>query len=164
MFTLAIFINLLPCVGTRSPGPRWAACVDCAWASGPWDSPVTRWINMLKTIVMRFTSGYLEPDRVLSAPMMETSHTMVRLSSGSHWEGEDRLLRMLVSMNFLKNCWYAGSNLYADKMQVHLKPQESGLALNCVKVDLTLFCLFLAASRIVNSYLAFTSASVWLLR
>ena len=77
--------------------------------------------------------------------MMETSHTIVRLSSGSHCEGEDRLLRMFVSMNFLN-------------------PHESGLALNCVKVDLTLFCLFLAASKMVNSYLALTSASVWLLR
>ena len=39
---------------------------------------------------------------------------------------------------------------------VYLNPQESGLALNCVKVDLTLFCLFLVTSKIVNSYLAFT--------
>ena len=78
---------------------------------------------------------------------METSHTMVRLSSGSHWDAaaDDLLLRMFVSINFLN-------------------PHESGLALNCVKLDLTLFCLFLAASRIVNSYRAFTSASVWLLR
>ena len=32
--------------------------------------------------------------------------------------------------------------------------------LNWVKVDLTLFCLFLERSKIVNSYLAFTSVSV----
>ena len=60
------------------------------------------------------SSGYLEPERVLSAPMMETSQTMVRVSLGSHCE--DLLFRMLVSMNFLK-------------------PQESGFCLNWVNVD-----------------------------
>ena len=60
------------------------------------------------------SSGYLEPESVLSAPIMETSQTMVRVSFGSHWD--DLLFRMLVSMNFLK-------------------PQESGFCLNCVNVD-----------------------------
>ena len=38
--------------------------------------------------------------------------------------------------------------------------QFLGPTLNCVKVDLTLFCLFFETSNIVNSYLAFTSVSV----
>ena len=39
--------------------------------------------------------------------------------------------------------------------------RTAGDTLNCVKVDLTLFCLFLETSKMVNSYLAFTSVSVW---
>ena len=49
---------------------------------------------------------------------MDTSQTMVRLSSGNHWA--DLLFRKSVDTNLRK-------------------PQESGLALNWVKVDLTLF-------------------------
>ena len=58
-----------------------------------------------------FTSGYLEPDNVLSAPMIDTSQTIVKLSSGSQVPDVPRLFKEFVSINFLN-------------------PQESGLAFN----------------------------------
>ena len=98
------------------------------------------------------SSGYFEPERVLSAPIIETSQTIVRLSSGNHWE--DLLFKKSVDINFLNYKNLKTKDL--KSFSFHLNPQESGLALNWVKVDLTLFCLFFVTSKIVNSYLAFT--------